>query len=141
MLLESEQQTYALGVRLAKALVAGDVVYLQGDLACGKTTLSRAMIQALGFSGHVKSPTFTLVEQYTLPQFDINHFDLYRLNDIEELYVMGFKEYFHPSAVCLIEWPEKAMDYLPKPSWEISMLHHGDMRKAFLKHKDHSVEF
>jgi len=107
--LAAEHDTLAFGAALAAALEPGLVIYLRGDLGAGKTTLARGLVRALGFPGRVKSPTFTLVEVYEFSRLYLYHFDFYRFDRPQELADSGFREYFGPDAVCLIEWPEKAL--------------------------------
>ncbi|OYY94408.1 MAG: tRNA (adenosine(37)-N6)-threonylcarbamoyltransferase complex ATPase subunit type 1 TsaE [Hydrogenophilales bacterium 28-61-23] len=117
--LPDEAATLALGGRLARALRAGLSIWLQGDLGAGKTTLTRGVLRELGFSGRVKSPTYTLVELYELSRFNLYHFDLYRFTDPDEWEDAGFREYFNPASVCLVEWPEKAGGRLPPPDLRV----------------------
>lgn len=88
--------------------------YLEGDLGAGKTTLVRGMLRGLGYLGRVKSPTYTLVETYNLPAFNLYHFDLYRMHDPREWLDAGFRD-VAAGAVSVIEWPEKAAGWLPAP--------------------------
>ncbi len=105
------------GAELARACITGSkVIYLQGDLGAGKTTLLRGFLRELGYAGRVKSPTYTIVESYHVAELDIHHFDVYRLNDPEELAHLGIRDYDTPHSILLIEWPEKAQDYLPAPN-------------------------
>ena len=106
--LSDEAATNALGAALAGTLAPGMVVWLDGDLGAGKTTLVRALLRALGHAGPVKSPTYTLVELYSVSSLYLYHFDFYRFNDPEEFDDAGLGEYFRKDAVCLVEWPDKA---------------------------------
>lgn len=118
--LPAESATLALGAELAGGLVPGMVIHLRGDLGAGKTTLVRGMLRGLGYEGRVKSPTFTLLEPYKFSRLYLYHFDFYRFLDPRELEESGFREYFNPESVCLVEWPEKAPD-LPAADLDIEL--------------------
>jgi tRNA threonylcarbamoyladenosine biosynthesis protein TsaE len=117
--LNDEAATAALGAALARALAPGLAIHLHGDLGAGKTALTRALLHAAGHQGHVKSPTYTLVEPYRITlqgeAIEVFHFDLYRLACAEEFLEAGFREHFGNRAVCIVEWPEKAEGVLPSP--------------------------
>lgn len=114
--LADESATLAAGQAFSQQLEGGSIVYLHGDLGAGKTTFVRGVLQGLGYTGKVKSPTYTLVESYDFTQFSFYHFDLYRFNDEDEWELAGFREYFNPQSVCFVEWPSKAAHLLPTPS-------------------------
>jgi tRNA threonylcarbamoyladenosine biosynthesis protein TsaE len=120
-----------IGAMIAKAVLAsgGAVIYLQGTLGMGKTTLSRAIIQALGWADKVKSPTYTLVESYDLEPLTVAHFDLYRLADPEELEFMGIRDYDQPNTLCLVEWPDRGLGILPKADLTIELTEHQSGRQ------------
>ncbi len=107
-LLADENATLALAKRLAAQLKPGMVIYLNGDLGAGKTCLVRGMLNALGYTGRVKSPTYTLLEPYHVGGLDLRHFDLYRIEDESEWELAGFRDEFDGNNILFIEWPEKA---------------------------------
>lgn len=113
--LPDEAATLAFGAQLAQELAPGLTFYLEGDLGAGKTTLVRGMLRSLGYNGRVKSPTYTLAETYSLPAFELYHYDLYRMHDPREWLDAGFRDATEGNAVSLIEWPEKAAGWLPQP--------------------------
>ncbi|MDB5762280.1 MAG: tsaE [Herminiimonas sp.] len=130
--LNDEAGTAALGAALARALTPGLAIYLHGDLGAGKTALTRALLHAAGHAGHVKSPTYTLAEPYTVViagrPTDVIHFDLYRMASPEEFLDAGFREYFNRHNVCIVEWPEKADPVLPAPDINIFLAVSGQGR-------------
>ncbi len=109
----SEQETNKIGQAIAEKLKKGDVICLTGDLGTGKTTLSKAIAKGLGIRETVTSPTYTIVHEYEgeIPFF---HFDVYRIDDINEMYEIGFEEYLAGDGICLIEWAERITDILPE---------------------------
>jgi len=134
--LADEQATLKLGADFACTLEAGVNVYLHGDLGAGKTTLVRGGLHGLGFIGKVKSPTYTLVEPYQVLNnktiVNLYHFDLYRFMDEEEWDAAGFRDYFNPHSVCLIEWPDKAGSLIPQADIDVFLELNGEGRIARL---------
>lgn len=106
--LPDENATLALASRVAAILQPGMVIYLHGDLGAGKTCLVRGVLNALGYNGRVKSPTYTLLEPYQAGGFELRHFDLYRLQNEYEWESAGFRDEFDGNNILFIEWPEKA---------------------------------
>ena len=143
--LPGEDATLAFGGQFARAILAllntsgerfpGLQVQLIGDLGAGKTTLVRATLRALGHAGRVRSPTYTLVEPYSLATqttqtgaLELYHFDLYRFTDPAEWIDAGFREYFDSGAICLIEWPQRAGGLLGVPDLEFKLEQEGEGR-------------
>lgn len=117
----NEQETERFGKQLWQLLPNKCLVFLKGELGAGKTTLTRGVLRAAGHKTAVKSPTYTLVEEYDISAGKFYHFDLYRLKDPEELEWIGISDYFAQQSVCFIEWPELGKGYLPVPDLEITM--------------------
>ena len=111
--LKGETETTAIGAKVASYLKGGEVIYLKGELGTGKTTLVRGALNKLGFVGNVKSPTYTIVEPYSIDNHVVYHFDLYRLNDPEELELLGIRDYCDGQSICFFEWPEKGENLTP----------------------------
>ena len=121
LFLPDEAATVAFGKTLANACNGRGLLTLSGDLGTGKTTLSRGLVQAHGHTGAVKSPTYTIVEPYDFGDIRIFHFDLYRLEDPEELEFIGLWDYLDQEALIIVEWPERAAGVLPAPDVEIDI--------------------
>ena len=125
--LSTEDETRDFARQIAAMTQAGDVIFLEGPLGAGKTFFSQAFIQSLGHEGKVLSPTYSLVQSYTVKlqtqsaPSQLHHFDLYRLADPEELEFIGIRDYINPDYVCLIEWPSKGKGILPAPSVYIQL--------------------
>jgi tRNA threonylcarbamoyladenosine biosynthesis protein TsaE len=125
------EATEALGRALATTRPAQAVVHLQGDLGAGKSTLARALLRALGVEGAIRSPTYTLVERYPIPDGEAWHLDLYRIGDVGELDFLGLDETV--ATLWLVEWPERAGAALPKADLLVQLATQGLGREAWLQ--------
>jgi tRNA threonylcarbamoyladenosine biosynthesis protein TsaE len=110
--LKNADETLDIGFRFSKIIDKNLLIFLKGNLGAGKTTFVRGLIHGLGFQGRVKSPSYSLFEQYLL-KFTVNHFDLYRFKSSDEWIDAGFNEFINGHDVNLIEWPEMAENVLP----------------------------
>ncbi len=131
-LLSDAPATEALGAQLAACCRDRLLIFLNGELGAGKTTLVRGLLRALGYTGAVKSPTYTLVESYSLARQLVHHLDLYRLADADGLEWIGMRDLLADDALCLIEWPERGAALLPTPDLEIRLDYRESGRHAVL---------
>lgn len=122
----SLEETQRLGTTLGELLVGQELICLEGELGSGKTSLIQAIGRALGVTGPITSPTFTLVNEHSGRTLTIYHVDLYRLSSTEEIVQAGIENYFHSDGVCLVEWAEKALGLLPPEHLYITLLHAGN---------------
>ncbi|AEG00980.1 tRNA (adenosine(37)-N6)-threonylcarbamoyltransferase complex ATPase subunit type 1 TsaE [Methylomonas methanica] len=126
--LTDSDETELLGAVLGKILPKKCLVFLVGDLGAGKTTLMRGLLRAMGHNGAVKSPTYSLVEEYRFADRSVFHFDLYRLKDPEELEWLGINDYLQQQALVCIEWPEMGVGHLPPADLEIKLAYQNTGR-------------
>lgn len=125
--------TEALAAKLAKTQPERAVVYLEGELGAGKSTLARAWLRALGVTGAIKSPTYTLIERYPVPGGEAAHLDLYRLAGAAELDFLGLDELAADATLWLVEWPERGQDGLPDGDLRLVLGQDGTGRRARLE--------
>jgi len=132
----SENETFELAVNFAKTLEAGSVICLSGDLGAGKTVFAKGICSALDVTEYISSPTFTIVNEYE-GKMRVFHFDMYRIEDEDELIEIGYDEYLASGGICIIEWPENIKNSLPKKRIEVSILRDlsvgDDVRKVIFK--------
>ena len=133
--LNNTEETEQFGAELWNSVPAKCLIFLRGDLGAGKTTLVRGFLRAAGFTGAVKSPTYTLVEEYMLGDRKIFHFDLYRVVDPEELEWIGIRDYLAQDCVCFIEWPDKGKGILPNPDSIITLMAQDSGRLLSMKNR------
>lgn len=135
--LHDEAATAQLGAALGHTLRPGMTIHLQGDLGAGKTFLTREMLRAMGHIGRVKSPTYTLMEPYSVKlqgqPVEVLHFDLYRMSSPQEFIEAGFREYFGSDNICIVEWPEQAGPLLPAADIAVFIAAEGEGRTVELR--------
>ena len=124
----TEEQMIDVGQTFSYSLKGGDTVFLTGDLGVGKTTFVRGILKGLGYSGLVVSPTFSLVESYQLKAVNVQHFDLYRLESVQELGLIGFRDYFTKDNIVIIEWPQRIMEMNIPAVYDVRITQHSEIR-------------
>ena len=112
--INSVEDTTQLGINLGKLLKSGDIVCLTGDLGTGKTHITKGIAKGLGIEDNITSPTFTIVNEYETGRLKLNHFDVYRVSDPDEIYAIGFDDYIFSDAVSVIEWENYIEEILPQ---------------------------
>ncbi len=123
------EDTYAIGKSLAEQAVSGNVYCLNGDLGTGKTVFTQGFAAGLGIAGPVNSPTFTILQVYEDGRLPLYHFDVYRIEDPEEMYEVGCEEYFTAGGVCLVEWADMIREMIPEEAVQITI--EKDLTKGF----------
>ena len=117
--IQNEIETKKFGMRLADSAKAGDVIALIGDLGTGKTTLTKYIAEGLGITETITSPTFNIVKEYRSGRLPLFHFDVYRISDPDEMFEIGYEEYFYGDGVCVVEWADIIEDLLPEDAMVI----------------------
>lgn len=120
-IIKDESETKQFGLNLGKDLKKGDIVALIGDLGTGKTTLTKYIGEGLGITEIITSPTFTIIQEYYSGRLPLYHFDVYRINSIEEMDELGCEEYFYGDGVTIIEWADQIMEIIPKQAIVINI--------------------
>jgi tRNA threonylcarbamoyladenosine biosynthesis protein TsaE len=115
----SAEETFALGVRMAKEAKPGEVITISGELGVGKTVLTQGIAKGLGIAEAVSSPTFTIVQVYEEGRLPLYHFDVYRIGDLDEMDEIGYEDYFYGMGLCLVEWGDLIEELLPETRKEI----------------------
>ena len=122
-------ETFALGERIGRILKPGQIFTLNGDLGTGKTVLTQGVAAGLGITGPVNSPTFTIVQEYRSGRLPFFHFDVYRIDEPDEMYEIGYEDYFFSEGVCLIEWADQIRELIPEDHIDVTI--EKDLDKGF----------
>lgn len=126
-----EGDTESLAMGFAKKLKSGDLVCFFGDLGAGKTAFVRAAVSVLCPDALVCSPTYAIMNEYISPKFKVSHFDLYRIQSEDDLYSIGFDDYFDDERIIFTEWSENVKEFLPRPRYEITVTKTGESERLF----------
>lgn len=119
--IKNEQETREFGHNLATGLVPGTVIALIGDLGTGKTALTKSIAEGLGIEDVITSPTFNIVKEYDTGRLPLYHFDVYRIGDIDEMYELGYEEYFYGQGVSVVEWADLIEEIIPEDAIRINI--------------------
>ena len=119
--IKNEQETRSFGKKLAAELAPGIVIALTGDLGTGKTALTKSIAEGLGITEVITSPTFNIVKEYYSGRIPMYHFDVYRIGDIDEMYELGYEEYFYGNGVCIVEWADLIEDIITEDAIRIDI--------------------
>lgn len=119
--MKNEAETVGFGIELGQNAKPGTVIALTGDLGAGKTTLTKSIAKGLGIEDVITSPTFTIVKEYETGRLPLYHFDVYRIGDIDEMYELGYEEYFFGQGVCVVEWADLIDEIMPEDTLRINI--------------------
>ena len=119
--MKNEAETVGFGIELGQNAKPGTVIALTGDLGAGKTTLTKSIAKGLGIEDVITSPTFTIVKEYETGRLPLYHFDVYRIGDIDEMYELGYEEYFFGQGVCVVEWADLIDEIMPEDTLLINI--------------------
>lgn len=119
--IKNERETEKFGVELGRRAGAGDIIALTGDLGTGKTALAKSIAKGLGVTETITSPTFNIVREYRSGRLPLYHFDVYRIADPEEMFELGYEEYFYGDGICVIEWADIIEELIPESAMKIRL--------------------
>lgn len=114
LVIKNQNETEEFGMELGRTAAPGTVIALIGDLGTGKTTMTKSIARGLGIDDVITSPTFNIVKEYDSGRLPLYHFDVYRIGDIDEMYELGYEEYFYGQGVSVVEWADLIEDILPE---------------------------
>ncbi|MEA4923637.1 MAG: tRNA (adenosine(37)-N6)-threonylcarbamoyltransferase complex ATPase subunit type 1 TsaE [Eubacteriaceae bacterium] len=114
IVMKTEEDTKKFGLQLAEDAAPGQVIALMGDLGTGKTALTKYIAEGLGIIENITSPTFTIIQEYHSGRLPLYHFDVYRVSDPDEMFEIGYEEYFYGNGICVVEWADLIEDLLPE---------------------------